>query len=89
MARLMASAGGKRSPYLKVTPHQKATIAKHAANSSSAIFAFGETMVPVTIHMHAHACLTIVWRCPYILGLGWASTARLDLTVNCEFFPGN
>ena len=62
----MACAGGKRSPYLKVIPHQKATI----ANPSSVILACGEAMAPVTIHMHAYACLTIVWWCPYILGLG-------------------
>ena len=31
VSKLITSAGGKRSPYLKVTPYQKATIAKYAA----------------------------------------------------------
>ena len=31
VSKLITSAGGKCSPYLKVTPHQKATIAKYAA----------------------------------------------------------
>ena len=31
VSKLIMSAGRKRSPYLKVTPHQKAIIAKYAA----------------------------------------------------------
>ena len=31
VSKLITSAGGKRSPYLKATPYQKATIAKYAA----------------------------------------------------------
>ena len=42
------------------------------SNSSSVISAFAEAITPVTIHMRAHACLTLVWQCSYILGLVWA-----------------
>ena len=31
VSKVITSAGRKHSPYLKVTPHQKATIAKYAA----------------------------------------------------------
>ena len=31
VSKLITSPGGKRLPYLKITPHQKATIAKYAA----------------------------------------------------------
>ena len=31
MSQLVKSTGGKRAPYLKVTPQQKATVAKYAA----------------------------------------------------------
>ena len=34
MNKLIISKGGKHLPYLKVTPHQKATIAKYAAEHS-------------------------------------------------------
>ena len=43
-------------------------------------------MTPVTIHTLAHACLTVVWQCPYILGFSWASTARLDKQSTSNVF---
>ena len=67
----------------KVTPHQRATIAKYAcsrtfvSNSSSVISTFSEAMTPVTIHMHARACLRVMWQCPYILGFSLAGAMKL------------
>ena len=51
-------------------------------SNSSVISAFSEAMLPATIHTLTHACLTVVWQCPYILGLGWARHPRLDLTAS-------
>ena len=61
----------------------------YTPNSSSGISAFSKAMMPVIIHTHARACLTVVWWCPYILGLGWAGATRLDLMVNRNCFPVN
>ena len=77
----------------KVTPHQKTTIAKYAAEHlfqiHPVISVFSEAMMPVTIHTCARACWRIFWQCLYILGFSLAGTTELDLTVNRECFPAN
>ena len=59
------SVGGKNLPYLKATPYQKDTIAKHAEEHSfqmlPVISAFSKAILPVTIDTGACACLKVVW----------------------------
>ena len=47
---------------------------------------FSEAMTPVTIYTHVHACLTVVLRCPYILGLGWAGTCETRSNSQLQMF---
>ena len=44
--------------------------------------------MPVTIYMHAHACLTVVLRCLYILGLGWAGACETRSNNQPQMFSG-
>ena len=80
---------GKRSYTSSESYHCKVCSRTFVSNSSSVISVFSDAIMPVTIHTCAHACLRVVWRCPYILGFSSASTTELDLTPNRECFPVN
>ena len=86
VSKLITSAGGKQSYTPSESYHYKVCSRTFVSNSSSVI---SEAMTPVTIRTHACACLTVVWRCPYILRFSLASATRLDLIVNRECFPAN
>ena len=86
VSKLITSAGGKQSYTSSKSYHCKVCSRTFVSNSSSVIPAFSKAITPVTIHACAHACLTVVWQCPYILGFSSADTTRLDLTVKPLMF---
>ena len=86
VSKLIMSADRKRSYTSSESYHGKICSRTFISNSFSVIPAFIKTIMPVTIHTCARACLTVVWRCPYILGFSSADTTRLDLTVKLRMF---
>ena len=101
LSKLITNAGGKRSYTSSESCHCKVCSRTFASNSSSVISAFSKTMTPVTIHTRAHACLRVVYRCPYILGFSlagtirlyrssgqpWMFSSKLDLILHSQIFP--
>ena len=74
LSKLITSADGNRSYTSSESYHCKVCSKTFDSNCSSVISAFSKAMMPVTIHTRTHACLRVVWRCPYILGYSSAET---------------
>ena len=72
VSKLITSTGGKQSFTSSESYHCRVCSRTFNSKFSAVISTFSKAMTPVTIYMHAHACLTVVLQCPYILGLGWA-----------------
>ena len=86
VSKFIMSTGIKQSYTSSESYHCKVCSRTFVSNFSFIFSAFSKVMTPVTIYTYACACLTVVLRCPYILGLGWASTRETRSNSQPQMF---